>query len=709
MDETIGMVTYDERAILNCGAEYPEGEGYDSELILVPTDSDVTDEDEESIMLESRAIGQKIRELVGNLMIGGKDDRRPLTYSDIAILNRSANSYGDLICNELADMDIPCEKTGGTGYFSVIEVETSLAILSVINNPYDDIAMAAVLKSPLFDFSDEELLLIRMAGGDIGFCESIMDVPTDKLHEETATKLSGFRTFLDNFRSISEYESVDALLYRIYDETGYLSYVTALPGGEKRRRNLEKLLDMAQAYSKTSYRGIYHFVKYIEKMKKYEIDQKDPEGDPETDSVRLMTIHKSKGLEFPVVFVCGLSKGIRFDRDVFSVSDKYGFGLDIYDRENSLKINTFHKSMISYFEKEQVIGEEARVLYVAMTRAREKLIMTAALKQNDIDKILEGKPVPQKVTYNKKISAVNYLKMVLPAFLSKAHRSHIYEASPESLIIREVIREHNRPDREIFLKMAGDKDADDISRELLERSRFTYDTGSGTEWKSKYSVSMIKKQAFMEAVDGDGETMQLFAPEPELTEYVPRFMGGSGEVSTGAERGTAMHRFLECFDFKKDDLSGAIDEEIRRQVDGGFLQEDQEKLLQIARLRKFLGSDLAGRMHRASLAGELFRERTFVMGDKPRAFFEDIAGEDEVFSDDDPQVLVQGIIDAYFIEDGKVFLIDYKTDRVDTKEELLTRYRKQMLLYQDVLNRTLHLEPGGAYMYSFALESLVEV
>ncbi|MCR5452002.1 MAG: helicase-exonuclease AddAB subunit AddA [Lachnospiraceae bacterium] len=704
MDKKIGLVDYDDKAALSCGADYPEKEGMESELYLIPNDDPALDDEKiDAIELEARTIGQRIRRL------RAEDGFR---LSDMVILHRNANKVGEKIAKVLSGMGILAELPSRSGYFNSPEVEVILALLSVISNPYDDIALCAVLNAPFFGFNKDELLMIRNIDKEKEFAEVFMDGDMSDVSEKLREKRERFIALLEDFRERSKTTPIDELLEYIYDMTGYVSYVSALRGGAERKANLEVLSDMASSYSKTSYQGIYHFIRYIEKLRKYEIDTGISGTQGADECISIMTIHKSKGLEYPVVFICGMGDVIvkKMSENIFH--PKYGMGLLHYDPQRSVKYKPFYRNVIGYLLRNEIMGEEMRVLYVAMTRAKEKLIMTASYKDADIDKKTEADvPGDGTLPLIKRLAANSYGDYLIPVFLRAKRKAFMKKVSVPLIMTGEVVFEAKRKNRSDLIKLLTTGDIDnDISDEILSKTSFVYNKNTGYPWKSKYSVSVIKHAAMENnSAEDDIPAKQLFEEEKEELPYVPKFMGRKENNTSGALRGTAMHRFLECFDFGLENAAAKIDGEIKRQSEMGLLPEEQSVLLSKSALSVFFKSNLYSRMQKAYMDGNLKREQAFVMGGAPEEFFYDIANDPSVFSKEDPMVIVQGIIDAYFIEDNKIYIVDYKTDRIKTEEELINKYKKQMRLYADALGRALKLPVGGAVLYSFSLNKTVEV
>lgn len=370
MEKDLGNVAYDAEAALYAGAVYPDYENADCckpELLLVPSQESGMERREQ----EAAAVAGRIRELVETQEIPG------ITYKDIVLLLRSMSGWAETYQKVFEQEGIPLIVASKTGYFSATEVQTVLSLLRVLDNPYQDIPLAAVMKSYFGKFSSEELAQIRSEYPGMPFYQCVEQMLP------VSEKIIAFQEMLQKFRQRIPYTPIHRLLQEILDETGYRNYVAALPAGEQRRANLDMLMEKAVAYEQTSYHGLFHFIRYIDRLMKYDVDYGEAEIVSEQENaVRLMSIHKSKGLEFPVVFVCGMGKQFN-EQDLNSnmiFHPEFGIGLKWFDCEKRTKANTLIHQIFAMEAKKENLGEELRVLYVALTRAKEKLILAGTCK-----------------------------------------------------------------------------------------------------------------------------------------------------------------------------------------------------------------------------------------------------------------------------------------------------------------------------------------
>lgn len=735
MGQELGGIVYDEDAALYEGASYPENNGNETEYLLFTQE----EESGESVRsFEARAIAAKIRTLYQNFQVTDKETGalRPVQYRDMVILLRTNSGWAEEFKETLQKEGIPAYVSLRTGYFEASEIRELLQFLHVIDNPRQDIPLYGTLKSYFGGFSEEEIARIRVsatekkiAGEDAEDNEIIgKDAEDNEIGEKEASgeavvtgnlpaalidqlraydgelkeKIADFLAVLDHYRKMSVYTPIHKLLEALIYTTGYFQYVTARPGGEQRRANVEMLLSKAAAFEQTSFYGVFHFLRYIEQLSKYEVDYGEADIlDENADVVRIMSIHKSKGLEFPVCFVAGLSKKFNMqDTTGRLVTDMdLGIGVDEIDSELRIQRRMTKKNVVSMKMRLDTLAEEMRVLYVAMTRAREKLILTAVVK--DEEKLKEQialyentKTEDGRMRFTDLMNAGSFLQFVMPAlsdaqFISEGELKE-QEISEECGQILQREQFVNRITRE------EESEGELAQKEKLQqRMNRRYADEGLKELVTKTSVSELKK-AQMD-LDFAGE---LF-PEKEIVPYIPAFMQEEQGMS-GADRGSAYHRVMELLDFEKVLEAKAKmqeQEELERQialmVEKELLQKPWSEAVSVKKLAVFFQSSLAQRMARAQHLQKLKKEQPFVLGiaaDRVKPQFPH-----------EEQVLIQGIIDAFFEEGDDLILMDYKTDAVKTGEELVKRYHTQMEYYTEALERIVGKKVKERIIYSFAL------
>lgn len=720
MHRELGGVEYDADAALYPAAVFPEAaeDPYEPELLIGAAEEG----GEDPKRLEARLIAGRIRELVGRFPVRDSEtgQLRAARYQDIVILLRTTSNWDEEFKKVLEENGVPVFVTSKTGYFAATEVQTVLNFLRVLNNPLQDIPLFGVLKSPVGGFSDEELASLRAMDqtGKLRLYDCMKTAAQTEGPEPgylagdgaLGEKCRGFLEFLNRFRSRAVYLPIHRLMEEFLEETGYLYTVSALPGGAQRRINVEMLLARAESFEKTSYSGLFHFIRYMEQLEKYDIDYGEAGGaDENADVVRIMSIHKSKGLEFPICFVSGLSK--RFNRQDSAqpvlMDMDMGLAADWVDDRARVRRSTLKKNLLAKKLSTDSLGEELRVLYVALTRAEEKLILTGTMKAEKAEEEIPAEgcsawaadagfsPVRMQ-------EAGSFLDLVLPAW--KACGRKIAVRKEEELLQKELGWEAAGSNSRQKLLYAGAQGLleSDGARELMERLHKPYAHEALSGLFVKTTVSELKKAGMREELE---EGRQLFAEE-EADAYVPGFMKEAEEKAGGTARGNAYHRFMELFAFgqKSAGESWTLTEIrmlLKAKAESGELTVSEAEAINPYKIRAFLESGLAARMAEADRKKKLVREQPFVLG-IPASSMDSAFPEEET-------VLIQGIIDVFFEEEDGLVLMDYKTDRVSDAEELVQRYRVQLEHYEEALERLTGKRVKQKLIYSFALEKEIEI
>lgn len=754
-----GGIGYDDKAALYPGASYEDTGGNEPEVLLV--DLKDFDGSESAKEIEAYAVAKKIRSLAGNYTVYDKekDIYRPAKYGDIVILMRNLKGWGDIFEKVLNDEGIPAQSVVTEGYFNTREVAGMLDYLRIVDNPRQDIPLTAVLSGPFVGLSADELALIRTKK-EGSFYECVFDYAKNGSEAPLREKLASFLDTLYSFREKSPYTPIRLLIDEISDLTGYGDYVAALPSGTQRSANLKMLSLMAVKYESTGYKGLFNFVRYIGELQKYEIDRGGADtADAADNAVRIMTIHKSKGLEFPIVFLCAAeaSFGGKDNKQQVLMHSALGLGIDAVNIKTREKAPTLIKNVIKKAIKDENAAEELRILYVAMTRAREKLIITGAAR--DLKKSVDGwrmsAPDKSAALREAKISgAARYLDWIMPALLcgrirdDSAGRGREYAAGEYGAFMnprgadtgtdansdanansdagsdsdtdadnrgscyliysgegtevgcenekclckvsvitsRDLAAASEREKKVSFLSAAAlsslsaDKVYDRRMREQIKEQfsyKYPYEEDVGA--RQKFTVSELKKRLYMEEDEIE---------EEEVIPLLPKFAGTEKKTLPG-ERGTACHRVLELLDFTADydydKLEGAIDEMSNK----GLLFRDALSDADIADILAFTRSDAGERVKSAARAGALKREQPFVIDDGKR--------------------LVQGIIDAFFEEDGYLTVLDYKTDRIFDEDKFREKYGLQLDYYAMALSRVTGKTVREKIIYSLAMRREIKM
>lgn len=790
MARSLGNVEYDAEAALYPGASYPVSADFTPEILLAGSNDELLEDTElsDKKTLEAKIVAEEIRHLMKTQPVTDKatGELRAARYSDIVILLRSLSGWADSLVEVLNGNGIPAHTVSSTGYFSTVEVQTVLSMLRLLDNPRQDIPMAAVLRSPMAGLTDEELAVLRLEDGSVPFHEAVLELAEGLYEEggqieisnseedqkqgrnadektENHIEITAHRKLLKFYKKYKQLRQlvpdtpIHELIEIILCETGYGHYVAAMPAGNRRTANLNMLLEKAAAYEKTSYKGLFHFVRYIDELQKYDVDfgEADMVGENE-DVVRIMSIHKSKGLEFPIVIVSGMGKNFNKQdtRSKMVLHPELGIGLDYMDGKLRIKSPTIAKKAIAKQIDLENLGEELRVLYVALTRAKEKLILTGTLK--DAPEKLEffrqqaalyaHSSDTTAIPYLTRESAAGYLDWILPAVISYGDKYPVRIVEAAELVLDEVENQleqnENLTERIVEIEAADTQ----LVGQLKQRFSQRYPYQTDILRKNKYSVSELKHRAMRERFEAEQEeTVPAFLEEP-VTPTIPLFIqrqekitpdqnvSGQGvQVNRGALRGTAVHRVMECYDFTSEK---SVQEQIDAMEKEEKITADMRTLVKERIVADFVSSETGKRMAIAQRMGALYREKPFVMGfteeelerygfgagaqmieneaqtenAQQEIMSENVSQENHMHEED--LTLIQGIIDVFWIEDDGITVLDYKTDRVDTAQELIDRYATQLKLYADALERvfaTRKLKVKEILIYSFRLEKLISI
>ncbi len=768
-------IEYDSNQQLNCGFEYPEctdkrNFGWEDEKSTETVLIDTSEDDENSsIEAEAMYMAERIKKFMSKdepyyVFDTDLSDYRRIQYKDIVILTRTLSGWADTIVNILLDRDIPAMADTAQQYFKLREIKVLISLLTCIDNPLQDIPMAAVLLSYFGGFTEDELADLRVygkksAGADRLFVKQMQSLikdteikDTDK--KENAEKLSALsdkcEAFLDKlkvWREKSRLMTIYDLLWDIVYNTGYYDYVGTMPAGKKRQSNIDVLLDKASSFEGTSYSGLFNFLRYIERLQKYDIELTDSSGTGGNgDSVRIMSIHKSKGLEFPVVIMAGLNKQINKTdaRNKLVIDRELGIGTDYVNLTRQTKTPTLIKGAIARKILRDSISEEERVLYVAMTRAREKLIMVGGVTSID-KKMSSWQMISDELCVNGVYSYADcenidrYSDMIMPVALMKQEDN---KGTFEFNLISsaDIIKEDEAISKEAQSEnVSADEDAgineskesmnesqkapdvyNDDKAQLYDRQKTEelppYIKDPDADRKVKVTVTELKQMQAEADYDGDAfmhDDIKAAYDEAERDEdksraadtenveegadsfipTIPKFISGSEETLRANERGTAYHRVMECLDYNNVESFEDVQADIHRMLETERMSEVQINNINVKDIYTFVSSPIGKRVRAAAISGNMRREQPFV------------------FEYD--RQLVQGVIDLFIIEDGKIVIVDYKTDRVRKGEagekELIKRYSVQLDYYAKALSQLTGLEVKEKLIYSFTLGREINV
>ena len=752
MNKNFSGIGYDETVRLNAGFPYPEysDSNYGDEankstdVILISSENE---EEATTRELEADRLAKLIEGIVAsgvNVYDADENIYRPAEYRDIVILTRSVTGWADTFADALMDRGIPAYTDSSTGYFSVREIQVILSMLTIVDNPVQEISLAAAMMSYFGGFTAAELGMVRKLGREHAdknthnnLYEHLKAVAVlggaDNIQETDVKQLSGkcalFLAKLTEYRDKSSVEPLYDLCWEMIYDSGYYDYVGTMPAGAQRQANLNVLLERAAGYGKSSYSGLFNFLRYIERLKKF--DEDFAEGAASLDNenlVRIMSIHKSKGLEFPIVILAGAHKSINF-MDATApvlVDQNLGIAVDYVDLERRTKTPTIIKGAMARRIVRESIAEEERLLYVAMTRAREKLIITGVVK--DADKTLDKYRAKSEelatdgtLSYADSENIKNYLDMIMPVCLMDSDK---LKGSFKVMVDAVEDSEADADETGNSFETGNVTDIDAVKAgEALDGNNEAgypsldelpeYVPADNASGRMKLTVSQLKamqaednseenaymddsvKEAFeKEAYDEqaadngnrDGQTDSETIAEPSNS-IIPKFISGEEVQLAANERGSAYHRVMECLDYSVSVNLDGVKADINRMLETGKMNELQVKSVNPWDINTFVQSDTGRRVANAVNCGSVRREQPFVF---------EYEGQ-----------LIQGIIDLYFEEDGEFVLVDYKTDRVMKGEagekELVRRYAIQLDYYAKALTQLTGKNVKEKIIYSFAL------
>lgn len=776
MSESVGELEYDDEEKLNLGADYKEEEsdfkvGGPVELHLIENkDNDVSIENglEESIeednpsniQIEARMVANRINELINNkdekFMVFNKDSGqyKEVTYRDVVVLLRSTQKWAPVFMEEFKEKGIPVYADTGTGYFQTIEIKTMMSLLQVIDNPIQDIPMLALMNSPIGGFTQEELIEIKINSKEDSYYEKMMDIvkqqiessekshtsatenilsdmykhksnkSKDKIIEvggELSNKIEGFLTNMKMWRERSIHMPLDEFIWFLYKSTGYYGYVGAMPGGEQRQANLKMLFQRAKQYQNTSYKGLFNFINFINRLKESSGDMGSAKIIGENENVvRIMSIHKSKGLEFPVVIVAGMGKKFNM-MDInkrLLIHQELGFGPDCIDLEKRIIYPSLMKGIIRKKIKLESLSEEMRVLYVALTRAKEKLIITGMVK--DVEKSINKwnfsiDKESIKLSAYHRANADNYLDWIVPCVMRHEQGKQLLikgdiknikilkDASkwrvklwsrtellnPEQMSMEDMFKTEEVNNQNIDME-------DNIYKEVDKKLNYKYAYEESQEMPTVVTVTELKRK-FQEVL---GEEYDSGAYIPKLVKK-PLFLLEKKGL-TPAEKGTAMHAVMQRISFDRVEKYQDIEEQINTMIEKEFITEEEGRAVDINKIIEFFKSFIGKRMLKAE---KVYREVPFHMDIKSTEIYKELPRD--LYEGE--KIMLQGIIDCYFEENGNIILLDYKTDYVENVEDIKERYKVQIEYYAKALQSVTGRRVSEKYLYLFYNNSIVTI
>ncbi|WP_131043209.1 helicase-exonuclease AddAB subunit AddA [Clostridioides difficile] len=778
MNENIGEIEYTEKERLNLGANFNVDTdeksiiGGATEIHLIQKDNKLDDdiindkddrinnkeneiEEEEkldNIQLEARMVGNIIKDLmkvnedgkIQKVYDKGIDGYRPVEFRDIVILLRATSAWAPVFADELMNMDIPTYADVGVGYFDTIEIKTILSLLQIIDNPMQDIPLISVLKSPIFGFTPEDLIDIRVQSKDKIFYEVLKSTAeydgfTDSQNEnesefipseECINKSKDFLIKLKEFKEKSMYMSTDEFIWYLYTRTGYYAYVGALPGGSQRQANLKVLFERAKQFEETSLKGIFNFVNFIEKLKKSSSDMGSAKTLGENANVvRIMSIHKSKGLEFPVVICSAMGKN--FNTQDFKKSILYhhnlGYGPQFVDYERRISFPSIAKEALKSKINIENLSEEMRVLYVAFTRAKEKLIITGSTRniQDSIKRWSNGVESLDTISQYEILKGKNFLDWIMPCVLKHRDLSNLLEEvgldavfsvehnskwygklwNKNDILVEKKSDEEKESIEEILEKIDVDSPDSNYYSEIEEKLNYIYPYEFSTRKPATISVTEIKK-----IQNNYEEELINTIFEQKVILKKPLFIQNEEEREkiSGTERGTIVHLVMEVLDLKNVSSVNDIKSQIRGFVSKGIITEKQASIVNPYKIYKFFASNIGKRMLNAEIIN---REKSIYaqVNMKDIYIYEKLINNDDKKLYDNESVMLRGIVDAYFEEDNQIVLVDYKTDFVNEENinQIIEKYKKQLDLYADIIETLTGKSVKEKCIYLFGVDEAV--
>lgn len=726
MSKELGDINYNENEYLNYGASYPEPEEIKNyagiaelDIIDLKEDESITafegEEDEEEQerveddVLEAKFVANKIQELLNSdyMVFDKKLGYRKIRPKDIVILLRATSNLSPIYEKEISDLELPVfSDTSGT-YLDTVEIQTILSVLKIIDNPLQDIPLVVVLRSSICNFTDNDLITIRLTDRNCNFYEAL--IKTRLICDgDLKNKIESFLEKLEKWKSISQYMPLDEFIWQIYLDTGYYQYVGLLPNGAMRQANLKTLFEKAKQYEKASFKGLFNFIQFIDKLKKQNGDLASAKliGENE-DVIRIMSIHKSKGLEFPVVFLCNSHKKFNMQdlNDIILLHQDIGFGPTIMDTTKKIKYSSIAKDAIKLKMKQETLSEEQRILYVALTRAKEKLYITGRSKdftkyvqdKNKVLEMYESENIKLDAKLMKK--ANSYLDWIMYVYLFNQGRTITLKGEQYKLSDIITLNVSNKKDllktlakEEVveqidlkekigqILKNKSDeenKKSDQALKELLE---WKYDYIVDTTLPTKSSVTKIKQ----EKIKLEEMLKGIESEEVEYKKsYTPKFMQEDKKISN-AEKGTLVHLCIQRLDERKDYELKDIQNMILNLVEKEIIKKNEADAIDVNLIYQYTKSQLFEELRQAK---EVHKEQPFYINIPAK----DVVSEAE---NSKKNILVQGIIDLYYIDkNDNLVLIDFKTDYIsnepNAKEKILEKYKVQLEIYKTALEQAL--------------------
>ncbi len=757
MGETVGEIDYDDDAELKFGAAYyPEAADRESELLLIDRSGSIAGDEEElsesadntagfdkveleTAQVEAKMIAQKIKHLIqSGYEIYDKDRKamRPVTYRDFVILMRSM-PWAPQFMEEFKQEGLPLYANLSTGYFEATEVAILISLLKIIDNPYQDVPLASVLRSPIVGLDSNDLATIRIQQKRGSYYEALiafMEKAPDSLEEQELVKrVRLFYQMLQSWRTAAREGALSELIWQIYQDTHFFDFVGGMPGGKQRQANLRALYDRARQYESTSFRGLFRFLRFIERMQERgeDLGAARALGEQE-DVVRLMTIHSSKGLEFPIVFVAGLSRQFNMMdlNNSYLLDKELGFGSKYVNAKLRITYPTILQLALKRKAKAQLIAEEMRVLYVALTRAKEKLYLVGTVKDFEKSQLLWSEHVSHEnwlLPDYVRAGAKSYMDWVGPSLVRHKDAEALRGDSPTGTNQEDIV---NHPTswkisvtnvEQLLQGIETEKEAENLlldkvkhgeqvdiespyKARVIEQLTWNYPYKEASIHRSKQSVSEIKRMREQQDPYADTTLVQT-----ERRYFLDRPAFLQKKKLSPSEIGTAMHAVMQNLGLS----AGTIDRDyvqaqVMEMVQKELITAEQANVIDFDAIVSFFTTPVGKRMQQAE---HVHREVPFSFALQENEFFEQMDLKEET-------ILVQGVIDCLLEDEEGLVLIDYKTDTItgrfangfeEAEPVLRNRYKDQVALYARAVEEIWKKELKEKYLYFFDGNQLVKM
>ena len=717
MTEKLGELDYTEEEYLNLGANYENtNENLKTEIDILniqgniseennfseeESDEDIEEQKErlEDIELEAKFVAKRIKELIDSkfqVYDVKKQEKRDIKYKDIVVLLRSTKEPAPIFEKEILNLEMPVFSDSSSEYLESIEIQTIMSLLKIIDNPLQEIPLIAVMRSNIGGFTDNELVQIRLSDKYDGFYNTLLKSKKD-VDKNLRNKIDKFLNDLEMWRKEQEYLSLDELIWKIYNDTGYYDYVGLMTNGTLRQANLKMLFERAKQYESISFKGLFNFISYIEKIKTSSKDMDSAKiiGENE-DVIRIMSIHKSKGLEFPVVFISGTGKQFNMQdlNNKILLHPEIGIGVKYIDYNKQIEYDTLSKQAMKERIKIETISEEMRILYVALTRAKEKLIITGYSKpekEDELNDIISKYGETSYLVLKKYISYLDWIRLVYISNkekMSKLADINIYEKS-QILKSKSDKKESSINSTDIKQKLEKELDEKEY-KEIAKNIEYKYKNQEATVIPNKTSVTEIKK---LKSKNKDNELVTIEIPKPKFLQR------DESEKITNAEKGTLIHLCMQKLNIiQREYTVDDIKEFVQKLQKDNIISEKEYEAINIMKIYNFTKSNIWKELKQAKVV------------EREKPFYINIPAKDVYGKDLDEQLLVQGIIDLYYIDkEDNLILVDYKTDYVENRDEqiLINKYKMQLELYKKALESAMNKKVSRVYIYSTYLDRAI--